>query len=109
MPHWGVRSTNVLLFEGLRAKIADYDVLDQLPPPDDADHAGVWSGTAHGYLPPEFQMSGQRIPFKSDVYSFVAVLLELLTGRMSWDVTMDPHVLLVGWVSKTLLDLLLCK
>jgi len=99
----------VLLYEGLRAKIADYDVLDQLPPPDDADHAGVLSGTAHGYLPPEFQMSGQRIPFKSDVYSFGVVLLELLTGRMSWDVTMDPHVLLVGWVSKTLLDLLLCK
>ncbi|PAN47125.1 hypothetical protein PAHAL_9G235800 [Panicum hallii] len=46
-------------------------------------------------------MAGQRIPLKTDVYSFGVVLLELLTGRTSWDVTMDPPVLVL-WATPLL-------
>ncbi|XP_039780617.1 PTI1-like tyrosine-protein kinase 1 [Panicum virgatum] len=97
--HGGVRSTNVLLFEGLRAKIADYDVLDQLPRDDTG--CVINFGTASAYLPPEYLMTGRRIPLKCDVYSFGVVLLEILTGRASWDATMDPHGL-VDWATPLL-------
>ncbi|CAN6305026.1 unnamed protein product [Urochloa humidicola] len=93
--HWGIRSTNVLLFEGLRAKIADYDVFAQggdlrVPCRRSTD-------IYVGYLPPEYVMYGSRVARKADVYSFGVVLLELLTGRKSCDVTQHPSRMLAHW------------
>ncbi|CAL4933855.1 unnamed protein product [Urochloa decumbens] len=73
--HHDVRSSNVLLFEGLRAKIAGHNVFKELE---------VWN-----------RRPVSRLTAKSDVYSFGVVLLELLTGRKPFDDTLprDQHIL----------------
>ncbi|GJN02500.1 hypothetical protein PR202_ga19859 [Eleusine coracana subsp. coracana] len=95
--HKDVRSTNVLLFEGYRAKIADYNMFSQA-----ADMARLNRSThtlgSFGYQAPEYAMTGQMTD-KSDVYSFGIVLLELLTGRKPLDRTLPPgQRSLVNWV-----------
>ncbi|XP_020403127.1 putative protein kinase superfamily protein isoform X2 [Zea mays] len=95
--HKDVRSTNVLLFEGFRAKIADYNMFSQA-----ADMARLNRSThtlgSFGYQAPEYAMTGQMTD-KSDVYSFGIVLLELLTGRKPLDRTLPPgQRSLVNWV-----------
>ncbi|KAK3142226.1 hypothetical protein QOZ80_4BG0343850 [Eleusine coracana subsp. coracana] len=94
--HKDVRSTNVLLFEGYRAKIADYNMFSQA-----ADMARLNRSThtlgSFGYQAPEYAMTGQMTD-KSDVYSFGIVLLELLTGRKPLDRTLPPgQRSLVNW------------
>ncbi|CAN6283394.1 unnamed protein product [Urochloa humidicola] len=98
--HWRIRSTNVLLFDGLRAKIADYDVFEQ--------GGGLRvccrrsTDIYVGYLPPEYVIYGSRVARKADVYSFGVVLLELLTGRKSCDVTQRPSRMLAHWATPLL-------
>ncbi|GJM84671.1 hypothetical protein PR202_ga00364 [Eleusine coracana subsp. coracana] len=70
-----VRSTNVLLFQGFRAKIGDYDLFKQLPEKDvENGYAIHATRAAHGLC-----VMG-LVTQKSDVYSFGIVLVELLTG-----------------------------
>ncbi|KAL6641437.1 hypothetical protein ACP70R_019618 [Stipagrostis hirtigluma subsp. patula] len=77
--HRDVRSTNVLLFEGSRAKIGDHDLFKQAPECELNAHVVVHPGAAV-YWPPECLTTGHTTP-KFDVYSFGVVLVELLTGR----------------------------
>lgn len=39
--HWRIRSSKVLLFQGLKAKIAEYDIFEHLP-----RHRGIRARTA---------------------------------------------------------------
>ncbi|OEL33751.1 PTI1-like tyrosine-protein kinase 3, partial [Dichanthelium oligosanthes] len=99
--HKDVRSTNVLLFEGFRAKIADYNMFSQA-----ADMARLNRSThtlgSFGYQAPEYAMTGQMTD-KSDVYSFGIVLLELLTGRKPLDRTLPQgQRSLVNWATPML-------
>uniref|UniRef100_A0A453C9Z6 Protein kinase domain-containing protein n=2 Tax=Aegilops tauschii subsp. strangulata TaxID=200361 RepID=A0A453C9Z6_AEGTS len=101
--HKDVRSTNVLLFDGMRAKIADYNMFSQA-----ADMARLNRSThtlgSFGYQAPEYAMSGQMTD-KSDVYSFGIVLLELLTGRKPLDRTLPQgQRSLVNWASPLLTE-----
>ncbi|KAK3144409.1 hypothetical protein QOZ80_4AG0312710 [Eleusine coracana subsp. coracana] len=101
--HKDVRSTNVLLFEGYRAKIADYNMFSQA-----ADMARLNRSThtlgSFGYQAPEYAMTGQMTD-KSDVYSFGIVLLELLTGRKPLDRTLPPgQRSLVNWANPMLME-----
>ncbi|XP_076900762.1 uncharacterized protein LOC143555005 [Bidens hawaiensis] len=84
--HRDVKSSNILLTERLRAKVANFGVADI-----DKSYVGgaeidktyvvteVIKG-ADGYLDPEYMRTFQLIP-KSDVYSFGVLLIEILTGR----------------------------
>ncbi|MFS7935674.1 putative non-specific protein-tyrosine kinase RLK-Pelle-RLCK-VIII family [Helianthus anomalus] len=81
-----VRSSNMLLFEDLRAKIVDFNLSNQAPDMAARLHSTRVLGT-FGYHAPEYAMRGQ-LTQKSDVYSFGVVLLELLTGRKPVDHTM---------------------
>ncbi|KAJ1278720.1 hypothetical protein BS78_04G100200 [Paspalum vaginatum] len=99
--HRDIRSSNLLLFEDFKAKIADFNLLNQAPDMAARLHSTRVLGT-FGYHAPEYAMTGQ-LTQKSDVYSFGVVLLELLTGRKPVDHTMPRgQQSLVTWATPRL-------
>ncbi|KAF8722952.1 hypothetical protein HU200_022092 [Digitaria exilis] len=55
--HWGVSSSKVLLFDGLRAKIADYDVFQQQQRDDELAGGRRVNQSINPYEPPESRPS----------------------------------------------------
>ncbi|KAJ3675417.1 hypothetical protein LUZ60_004459 [Juncus effusus] len=101
--HKNVRSCNILLFEGFRAKVADYDVFNEVVDVNVRPHSVNLLGTL-GYTAPEYCMSGTMTK-KSDVYSFGVVLLELLTGRKALDKNLPKNQRsLVTWAVPLLME-----
>lgn len=99
--HRDIRSSNVLLFEDYKAKIADFNLSNQSPDMAARLHSTRVLGT-FGYHAPEYAMTG-LLTQKSDVYSFGVVLLELLTGRKPVDHTMPRgQQSLVTWATPRL-------
>ncbi|XP_019452534.1 PREDICTED: PTI1-like tyrosine-protein kinase 1 isoform X2 [Lupinus angustifolius] len=99
--HRDIRSSNVLIFEDFKAKIADFNLSNQSPDMAARLHSTRVLGT-FGYHAPEYAMTGQ-LTQKSDVYSFGVVLLELLTGRKPVDHTMPRgQQSLVTWATPRL-------
>ncbi|CAJ1977787.1 unnamed protein product [Sphenostylis stenocarpa] len=99
--HRDIRSSNVLIFEDYKAKIADFNLSNQAPDMAARLHSTRVLGT-FGYHAPEYAMTGQ-LTQKSDVYSFGVVLLELLTGRKPVDHTMPRgQQSLVTWATPRL-------
>lgn len=100
VPHGNLKATNVLL-DGLdlNARVADYclyRLMTQAGTVEQIHDAGVL-----GYRAPELAASKKPSPsFKSDIYAFGVVLLELLTGRCAGDVVSGDEggVDLTDWV-----------
>uniref|UniRef100_A0A1D1Z8L0 Putative LRR receptor-like serine/threonine-protein kinase At4g20940 n=1 Tax=Anthurium amnicola TaxID=1678845 RepID=A0A1D1Z8L0_9ARAE len=100
VPHGNLKATNILL-DGLdlNARVADY-CLHRLMTQAGTIEQILDSGVL-GYRAPELAACKKPSPsFKSDVYAFGVILLELLTGRCAGDVISGEEggVDLTDWV-----------
>ncbi|KAM0900928.1 hypothetical protein ACQ4PT_020316 [Festuca glaucescens] len=77
--HRDIKTSNILLDDGLRAKVADFGLVKLVQRSDEQDCFATRLVGTPGYLPPESVLE-LHMTTKSDVYAFGVVLAELITG-----------------------------
>lgn len=87
--HRDFKSSNILLDANYEAKISDFGLAKDGPVGNQSHVSTRCMGT-YGYAAPEYMATGHLTP-KSDIYSFGAVLLEILCGRRALDTTRPPR------------------
>ncbi|KAG6778695.1 hypothetical protein POTOM_015038 [Populus tomentosa] len=101
--HWNFKSSNILLDDKLVARVSDCG-LSPLKPSGSATELSGRFLASHGYGAPELELGSYTC--SSDVYSFGVVMLELLTGRKSYDRSLSRgEQSLVRWAIHQLHDI----
>ncbi|KAL8265260.1 hypothetical protein R6Q59_023390 [Mikania micrantha] len=86
--HRDIKSANILMFENMKAKIADFGLskvhIGQVSTINTIQRAGT-----PYYIDPEYDQTG-RLKKSSDIYSFGVVLFEIFSGKLAFD---DTYIL----------------
>ncbi|KAL3532288.1 hypothetical protein ACH5RR_005809 [Cinchona calisaya] len=87
--HRDVKSSNILLTESMRPKVADFGFAKQGEMDSDKTHVSTKVKGTVGYLDPEY-MKTYQLTTKSDVFSFGILLIEILSGRRPVELKRPP-------------------
>ncbi|XP_020216759.1 lysM domain receptor-like kinase 3 [Cajanus cajan] len=78
--HRDIKTSNILLDEKLRAKVADFGLAKLVERTNDEEFIATRLVGTPGYLPPE-SVKELQVTIKTDVFAFGVVLAELITGK----------------------------
>ncbi|XP_022893704.1 probable LRR receptor-like serine/threonine-protein kinase At1g56140 [Olea europaea var. sylvestris] len=93
--HRDVKASNILLDSDLNPKISDFGLAKLYD--DKKTHISTRVAGTIGYLAPEYAMRG-HLTEKADVFSFGVVALEIVSGRLNSDSSLEEEeVYLLEW------------
>ncbi|XP_042436319.1 cold-responsive protein kinase 1-like [Zingiber officinale] len=96
--HRDIKCSNILLDDDFQPRIADFGLARLLP--DDKSHLSTRFAGTLGYTAPEYVLQGQ-LSEKVDTYSFGVAVLEIISGRKSNDLQLEPDAqYLLEWAWK---------